>query len=153
MAPFSSWEKEALEQIEACDNECSLVKGQSRSEIRSLSHGQFNVCSTLLHIPVWPDDFSLFPEFPCHDSSDSKGLNYGQNIDVIRSRLWFEPVQPQLWPEARVVLPLSWASWSGMTNLANFPTFLINLTFSLFWIWLKFSKIDWKLELMITYGG
>ena len=147
MAPFSSWEKEALEENESCNIKYSLVGGQSRSKIRSLSHGQFNVRSTLLHIPAWPDDFSLFSEFPCYDASHSKGLNYGQNEDIIGSRLWFGQAQ------ARVLLPLSWASWSGMTNLANFPAFLINLTFSLFWIWLKFSKVDQKLELMISYGG
>ena len=67
--------EEALEEIE------------SGSRIHSFSHGQFNVRSALLHVPAWPDNFSLFPEFPCHDASSSKSLNYSQSVDVIRSRL------------------------------------------------------------------
>ena len=85
--PFLKLREEALEEIESCDIKCSLVGGWSRSKIHSLSHGWFNIHSTLLHVPAWPNDFSLFPEFPCHDASGSKGLNYGQNEDVIGSRL------------------------------------------------------------------
>ena len=46
-----------------------------------------NAHSALLHAEAWPAYFSLFPEFPCHDSFDSKGLNFSQTVSVDRSRL------------------------------------------------------------------
>ena len=76
-----------MEEIESCNVKVFINQGWSRSEIRSLSHGWFNICSALLHIPAWPINFSLFPEFPCYDAFHSKGLNYGQNEDVDGSRL------------------------------------------------------------------
>ena len=131
--PLLMLREDALEEIESCDIKCSIVGGWSGSRIHSLGYGQFGSMFTPPCFTFQPGltSFLSFQNFHVMMHLTSKGLNFSQNVNVIRSRLWFGQAQPKLWPEARVAPPLLWASWSGMTNLANFPAFLINITFSL----------------------
>ena len=84
----SSQLREEAPKNESCDVFIMSGGGSgSESQVIVPWSVQVNAHSTLLHAEAWPAYFSPFPEFPCHDSFDSKGLNFCQNVNVGRSRL------------------------------------------------------------------
>ena len=66
-----------------------MIHSQGMFQVKDSFEGPWtvNLHFVLPHTPAWHDDFSPIPKFPCHDSFDSKGLNFGQNVGAGGSML------------------------------------------------------------------